>query len=90
MQKLYNEFMEKYKDRIVILKTVAESAIKQYVNNEVALYVNANGILKVVTMDSIEADINNAYLEGLNKVEYKIHKHYYPGFQYDNISFFTG
>lgn len=90
MQKLYNEFMEKYKDRITILKTVAESAIKNYVNNEVALYVNANGILKIVTMDSIEADINNAYLEGLSKVEYKIHKHYYPGFQYDNISFFTG
>lgn len=90
MQKLHNKFMEKYEERINTLKTIAQTDIKKYINNEIPLYVNANGILRHVTMDSIEADINNAYLEGLSKLEYKFHKHYYPGYNFDNISFFTG
>ena len=90
MQKLHTKFMEKYEQRINILKTIAQTAITKYVNNEVPLYVNRNGTLLYVTMDSIEADINNAYLEGLSKLEYNFHKHYYPGYNYDNISFFTG
>jgi hypothetical protein len=41
-------------------------------------------------MKDIENDIMNACENGISFVQYKVHKHYYPGYIGDNISFLTG
>jgi hypothetical protein len=43
-----------------------------------------------VYVQDIEKDLLLAINNGKNYVEYKLNKHYFPGFKGDNLSFLTG
>lgn len=88
--KYHAENMELYKKRIEILKKDADIDLLRYISNELPLFTTGPGnIMRYVTMETIESDIKDACKNGLSFIEYKIHKHYYPGYKGDNISFFT-
>jgi len=58
----------------------------------VPLFVNdeKNSRLRQVFISTIEADIKEAACSGVHFVSYRVHKHLYPGYKGDNISFLTG
>jgi len=79
-----------YKERIENLKKGVTIELPRYVRNELPLYTGGiDNTIRYVTMDTIESDIKLACANGISFVEYKIHKHHYPGFRGDNVSFFT-
>jgi len=90
MEIFYNRFFKKYESRIKYLKDLANFEIEKYINNEIPLHVVRGEKLVYITINNIKSDINKAYINGLSSVEYKVHKYYYPGYKFDNISFLTG
>ena len=89
-KKYYAGKMELYKKRIETLKKEADIELLRYIRNELPLFTTGPGnTTHYVKMETIESDMKNACAKGLSFVEYKIHKHYYPGYKGDNISFFT-
>lgn len=83
----YRELREKYANRIYNLKSDTSDVIKRYYINDLPLYTRVNHILELKTMKDIENDIMTACENGISFVQYKVHKHYYPGYIGDNISF---
>ena len=79
-----------FKERIDALRKEAYKELPRYINDEVPLFVSYEGSIRYVKMSTIEAELADSCSKGISFVEYKVHKHYYPGFKGDNISFLTG
>ena len=72
-------------DRIDILRDETRGVLDRYISSDLPLFsVNGKKII-YVTMAMIEKELQKG-----EPLEYTIHKHYYPGFNGDNISFLTG
>jgi hypothetical protein len=84
------DLRELYQERIAALDKAAALDFLQYARNEVPLFASADNTIKNVTMAVVEKEIAEACAAGLGFVEYKVHKHLYPGYKGDNISFLTG
>ena len=87
----FAEARELYKDRIEKLATCCCYELPRYVKNETPLFIldRVNNSL-TKTMADIRRDLISAAKCGIHFVEYRVHKHYYPGYKGDNISFLTG
>ena len=79
-----------YEARINRLNKECKHDLQRYIDNSLPLFANKNGSLHYITMDTIEKELTEACCNGVSFVEYDIHKHYYPGFRGDNVSFLTG
>ena len=94
LQESYEQYNLKdkvyFKDRIDVLRKEAYKELPRYISDELPLFVGYEGSIRYVTMSMIETDIIDSCSKGKSFVEYKVHKHYYPGFKGDNISFLTG
>lgn len=82
--------LEKYRTQIGDLRAGALNAYNSYMKGELALFVDSGGILRRVYIRDIEKDLLLAINNGKNYAEYKVNKHYFPGFNGDNLSFLTG
>ena len=80
-----------YKERIQTLFKNSGADLIRYISNELPLFAHGNeNTILYITMADIEKAITTACVKGINFVEYRVHKHYYPGYKGDNISFLTG
>ena len=79
-----------FKERIDALRKVAYQELPRYISDEVPLFVPYENSIRYVTMSMIETELAACCAKGKSFVEYQVHKHYYPGFKGDNISFLTG
>lgn len=94
VEKSYNTYYDKdriyFKERLDVLRKDAYKALPRYINDEVPLFVSYEGSLRHVTMSMIGPELADSCSKGKSFVEYKVHKHLYPGYKFDNISFLTG
>lgn len=79
-----------YEARINILNKECKHDLQRYIDNSLPLFATNKDSLHYVTMDTIEKELTEACCNGVSFVEYDVHKHYYPGFRGDNVSFLTG
>jgi len=82
--------LEKYRAQVEDQRAGAVNAYNSYMKGELPLFVDADGILRRVYVRDIEKDLLLAITNGKNYAEYKVNKHYFPGFRGDNLSFLTG
>lgn len=75
-----------YEDIIDGLRSVASIDLPRYMNNQLPLFTREGPI----TVAEIEVALISSLEKGINYVEYTVHKHYYPGFRGNNLSFLTG
>lgn len=94
LQDSYDQYYLKdivyFKERIDALRKNAYKELPRYINDEVPLFVSYEGSIRYVKMSMIESELADSCSKGKSFVEYKVHKHYYPGYKGDNISFLTG
>jgi hypothetical protein len=88
--KHYNPIHSKYAARIEEVNKGIIGVLQQYMTNTLCLYTKKNNGLRYVTVSDIKEDIIKASKEGRASVSYVMHKHYYPGYRGDNVSFLTG
>jgi len=79
-----------FKERIDLVRKEGEKELKRYISDEIPLFVSCGGKIRYVTMTMIESELADNCSKGKSFVEYQLHKHHYPGFKGDNISFLTG
>jgi hypothetical protein len=72
-------------ERINVLLNEVRGVLERYCNGNLPLFAVSGKKLIYVTMDSIERELKKG-----EPLEYTVHKHYYPGYKGDNISFLTG
>jgi hypothetical protein len=72
-------------ERIDVLLYEVRGVLERYISGNLPLFAVRGKKLIYVTMDSIEQDLKKG-----EPLEYTVHKHYYPGYKGDNISFLTG
>jgi hypothetical protein len=77
--------MTDHQQRVNDLLKRATIEFDRYLKNEVPLFVSLGDMALERTMVDIEHDMKTH-----SSIEYKVHKHLYPGFRRDNISFLTG
>jgi len=80
-----------YQERIAALDKDVGPEFLRYERNQVPLFASCgDNSIKYVTVATIEKEIADACAGGVGFVEYKVHKHLYPGYKGDNVSFLTG
>lgn len=77
-----------YKTRTDTLLNESKICFNEYVENRTPLFIAFTG--RRVKLQDIASELKGACKNGVNYVEYIIHKHLYPGYKGDNISFLTG
>lgn len=77
-----------YKARTDTLLRESKICFDEYVENKSALFIAFTG--RRIKLKDIRDELMWACKNGVNFVEYIIHKHLYPGYKGDNISFLSG
>jgi hypothetical protein len=87
----YSANATKYAAQIAALKRDAHGVVEEYMTDKIHLCIfsDTHGRTRI-TVTQIIDDLTLACSSGKSFVEYRVHKHYYPGWKGDNVSFFTG
>lgn len=84
----YAEKKDLYRTRTDTLLNESKMYFNEYVENRTPLFIAFTG--RRVKLQDIATELKGACKNGENFVEYIIHKHLYPGYKGDNISFLSG
>jgi len=92
LKDLYNSFhannQDLYKTRTDTLLRESKICFDEYIENKSSLFIAFTG--RRIKLQDIPNELMWACKNGVNFVEYIIHKHLYPGYKGDNISFLSG